>query len=603
MLALGVASNGLWHSRLSRISGLFLVLINGLILFSIFVTPLFSHKNIIRQVALLSDSISLFTLAGFVLLGAVLMSSRSGLLKKLQVVEVGTSATLLLSLIIVFGYLFQTTRILTYSIFSPTPFYIAILFACFSLAMFFLFRSKYDHSISLRSNVFIFLTLLIFSTATLVFTNLVETSLSDKNFNQSKFFQLFPTIIVGLGMILSVLLAVVMYVFAAMKTRAVMYANEVTKGLRQGKAKDEAMLESIGEGLVATGKDGNIVLINRAFEDLLGWKEADLQGKLLTHVLPILNDKGQKLEDTDVLLKKILKDGNKLSSQFLVFNQGYYQSKHGRIFPVSITISPILVEGQVIGAVEVFRDVTKEKEIDKEKTEFVSLASHQLRTPLSTINWYTEMLLSGDVGDLTDSQKKYLSEIYSGSQRMVALVNSLLNVSRLELGTFTIEPEEIDLKELVSSVAKEQEHQLAEKEINLDVNISEDLPKLQADSKLLHMVFQNLLSNAIKYTNVAGTVKIAISLEKENILVKVTDSGWGIPKDEQDKVFSKLFRASNVKEQDTEGTGLGLYIVKSVVEQSGGSIHFESEENKGTTFFITFPKTGMKKKEGSRHLS
>lgn len=445
--------------------------------------------------------------------------------------------------------------------------------------------------------------------STIFLSRFIQKFFEDPNFDQREFFYILPSLILSIGIIASVLLAMVLFVYALMHTSAVAYANEVTKGLRQAKAKDEAMLESIGEGLVATGKDGNIILVNRAFERLLGWREEEAQGKLFTHLVPMLDETGKKVEYADRPIQKILKKG----IESITATTAYYKTKNERLFPVAITISPIVVEGEIIGAVEVFRDISKEKEIDKEKTEFVSLASHQLRTPLSTINWYTEMLLSGDVGKLTENQKKYLNEIYVGSQRMVALVNSLLNVSRLEMGTMIIEPEEVDVVALAEDVVKEQKPSLEARKIFLEEHFGANIPKIMADPKLLRMVFQNLLSNAVKYTHPEGHIKISIELRppsvglvftsKGEILIKVSDSGMGIPKEEQDRVFSKLFRASNVRAEDTEGTGLGLYIVKSVVEQSGGTVYFESEENKGTTFFVVLPTEGMKKKTGTKRLT
>ncbi len=251
-----------------------------------------------------------------------------------------------------------------------------------------------------------------------------------------------------------------------------------------------------------------------------------------------------------------------------------------------------------------FQDVTKEMEIDKAKTEFVSLASHQLRTPLSAINWYTEMLLAGDAGSINDDQKKYLNEIYNGNHRMVELVNALLNVSRLDLGTFAVEPEPTNLIALAGSVTDEQRSTVAEKKINLVTNFDTKIPVIPLDKKLIRIVFQNLLSNAVKYTPNGGQVEFTLMLQKDEVLAKVSDTGYGIRKSQQDKIFTKLFRADNVREKDTEGTGLGLYLVKAIVEDAvEGRIWFESEENKGSTFFVTLPLKGMRRKLGNKDLS
>lgn len=243
-------------------------------------------------------------------------------------------------------------------------------------------------------------------------------------------------------------------------------------------------------------------------------------------------------------------------------------------------------------------------EIDKAKSEFVSLASHQLRTPLSAINWYSEMLLAGDAGALNEEQKKFVDEIYAGNQRMVELVNALLNVSRLELGTFLVEPAPTDVAALAQSVIDEQKPEIARKQQQFTASLASGLPQYQMDQKLLRMVVQNLLSNAVKYTPEHGTVSLDLSRASDGALrLRVADTGYGIPKEQQKKIFSKLFRADNVRAMDTEGTGLGLYIVKSIIDHAGGSIRFESEEGKGTTFFVEFPAEGMKKRAGTKSLS
>jgi signal transduction histidine kinase len=239
--------------------------------------------------------------------------------------------------------------------------------------------------------------------------------------------------------------------------------------------------------------------------------------------------------------------------------------------------------------------------IDKAKTEFVSLASHQLRTPLTSIGWYAEMLLAEDAGSINDEQKNYLNEIYKGNQRMVELVNSLLNVSRIDLGTFAIDPEAVNLEMLAQSVAQEQRPQTVAKKITLTLELAQSLPTMNADPKLLRIILQNLLSNAIKYTPDEGNVTLRINSKDKKVFIEVADTGYGVPDDQKDKIFTKLFRADNVREKDTEGTGLGLYLVKAIVEETGGSVWFESEQNKGTTFFVTLP-IEMHKKAGAKPI-
>ena len=254
------------------------------------------------------------------------------------------------------------------------------------------------------------------------------------------------------------------------------------------------------------------------------------------------------------------------------------------------------------GVIVVFRDVSKEYELDKAKTEFVSLASHQLRTPLSAINWYAEMLLDGTAGKMSKDANDYIREIYEGNQRMVELVNSLLDVSRLELGKLSNNAEPTDFIALVNSLEKELQTMIVSKKLSFSKKLPSKMNAVSADPKLLRMIVQNLLSNAVKYTPDNGTVSVQLRDANEHDIKKsgrrvttpalffsVADTGYGIPAAQQAKIFSKLFRADNVRTLDVEGTGLGLYIVKEVIKKLGGAVWFESKESVGTTFYVVLP--------------
>jgi PAS domain S-box-containing protein len=358
-----------------------------------------------------------------------------------------------------------------------------------------------------------------------------------------------------------------------------------SKNILQKTAIDEAVLESIGDGLVVMDKLGVITYVNPALERMVGWTSDEIIGNSIVDTLILEKEKGEKVSYNEEILSKVLAGGIVVAD---LTNPFYHVRKDKSTFPISTTVSPILLEGEIIGAVMTFRDITKEKEIDKTKTEFVSLASHQLRTPLSTINWYTEMLLSGDVGVLTEDQVKYLKEIYRGSRRMVSLVNALLSVSRMDLGTFVLEPEPTDFAQLIQNVITEQQFHIGRKMLVVSSTFQESLPLINADPKLLSMVVQNVLSNAVKYTPDEGSIDLTLALtpNKEAIRLTIVDTGYGIPKKQQGQIFTKLFRADNVREKETEGTGLGLYIAKTIIDNSEGKLWFESEENKGTTFYL-----------------
>lgn len=391
---------------------------------------------------------------------------------------------------------------------------------------------------------------------------------------------------------------------------------ERTKDLEQTKARNEAILASIGDGLVVVDKEGKISYINKSFEEMLGWKAQEIIGKSMIEVVPREDLNGLEVSFKERILTLVL-SGEKFIADLA--NSFYYIRKNKTRFPASSIVAPVVLDGKIVGAVEVFRDITKEKEIDKAKTEFVSLASHQLRTPLTTTSWYTEMILSGDVGKVSKEQKKYLQEIHRSNQRMVELVNTLLDVSRIELGTLLIEPTQTDIIALAQSVLDEQKPRIEEKKLVLVQKLNKESSMFLTDSKLLRMVFQNLLTNAVSYTPTGGRIEFTISFDdKKSILIKVSDTGYGIPKNQQHQIFAKLFRADNVRDKDTGGTGLGLYIVKSIVENSGGKIWFESphgnptviakksvdgEETPGTTFYVTLPLKSQKKPISASSLS
>jgi signal transduction histidine kinase len=266
-------------------------------------------------------------------------------------------------------------------------------------------------------------------------------------------------------------------------------------------------------------------------------------------------------------------------------------------------------------------DLSKHKELSRAKTDFVALASHQLRTPLSIIKWYIDFLITGDAGAITDEQKKYLKEVYASNERLIELVNGLLDASRIDLGTFSIEPEPTNIIERAETALVKFLPQIKQKNIILKKNFDE-FPIINLDPRLTKIVFENIISNAVKYTPPEGTIHFSIKKTEKDIYIKISDTGCGIPREQQPKVFTKLFRADNVKKIEASGTGLGLYIVKAVIEKSGGKIWFESpslelllakgeknadipidKRNRGTTFFFTIPLKGMKSKPGTKKLT
>ena len=242
-----------------------------------------------------------------------------------------------------------------------------------------------------------------------------------------------------------------------------------------------------------------------------------------------------------------------------------------------------------IGQLFVFRDVTHEREVDRMKSEFVSLVSHELRTPLTSINGYADMLLEGDAGDINDEQTDFLRVIKRNSERLSLLINELLDVSRIEAGALKLSISRINIAELVYEVVKSIRPQIESKEQELDVEMPQDVPVVMADGNRITQILTNLISNAHKYTPREGKISVVVRPESNRFRIDVKDTGIGLSKDEQERLFTKFFRADNPSTQKVAGAGLGLWITNSLVEMHGGEMTVSSTPGKGSIFSFTLP--------------
>jgi PAS domain S-box-containing protein len=365
--------------------------------------------------------------------------------------------------------------------------------------------------------------------------------------------------------------------------------------LEHEKVKSEAILSSIGHGIVAIDNERKTLFSNEGFENITGYSKKELLGQDITQFIRLEDEKGIEISAERRPIRSVLLSGKKTNSNS-VFSFNCIR-KDGSKIPVAITTTPIILDNKVIGAIEVYRDITREKQIDRAKTEFVSLASHQLRTPLASINLAAEMLMNGIAGELSKEQRKYLRTIRGSIKEMAELIETLLNVSRIESGALTINPEPTSLPNFITASLKDFSIQIEDKRLNLIKEFDQDIPILNIDRKLMQLILDNLISNAIKYTKEKDTISVTAKKSRHAVVISVSDTGYGIPSHQHSQIFTKLFRADNHLKSQTKGTGLGLYIVKACVAQYGGKVWFESEENKGTTFYVTVPLIGMKKRD------
>lgn len=235
------------------------------------------------------------------------------------------------------------------------------------------------------------------------------------------------------------------------------------------------------------------------------------------------------------------------------------------------------------------------------QSDFASITSHELRTPLSIVKWYTEILLDEDMGPLNEDQKKYLRVIESSNERAIALVTALLNVSRLELETFSVSPEPLLFTSVLEEVLKKQETKISEKKITITQEISGEPHTIPLDKGIVTLIIRSILDNAISFSKEGGKVGVSVTYSPSLLTCTVKDVGIGIKAGEQEKIFTKMFRGSNVQDE-VKGSGLSLYIAKTLLSKVGGTMFFSSKEGEGSTFTINLPATGMRKRRGSTKL-
>lgn len=339
------------------------------------------------------------------------------------------------------------------------------------------------------------------------------------------------------------------------------------------------LLDEAHDGIVVSDPalpDNPLVYVNQAFLNMSGYNRDEIIGKNCR----FLQQGNSKQESVDKLRIAIKQE------EPIVVDLINYR-KDGTEFYNELSVSPIYDENnKLIYFLGVQKDVTIEVERNKARDDFVSLVSHQLKSSPNAINWLTENL--EDTDNITQEQRSIINDIKLASQNMTDTINSLLNITRVQLGTYISAPEPISLSDVVSTLIDGLQESINKKQLSLSAEKENLDIKITADPSMLRIVIETLLSNAVKYTTDNGTVTItAKSSSNDKIMITVKDSGIGIPKEEQTHLFQKMYRASNAK--DIDGTGLGLYTLGMILVAMQGTVKLESSPESGTTFFVELP--------------
>jgi PAS domain S-box-containing protein len=363
--------------------------------------------------------------------------------------------------------------------------------------------------------------------------------------------------------------------------------------LAEEKARAEAYLSNIGEGIVAFDMKGRIILMNFAAEQILGKPIKEVLNKFFDKAFHLENSEGQWITPQDPLLAKAIRESK---PTFSVFN--YFNGNEAKI-PLATTLSPILVKGKPLGIITTFRDIRQEEAFSRSKSEFIDLASHQLRTPLTGLKWILQE--AQEMKSIDAWKKEYLKDGLTSIQRMITLVHNLLNVSRMESGSVAVNSESVNLGDFIAKLLKGEAQSFAnEKKQQIHFAKPSQPIFAEIDKQLLQQIISNLVSNSIRYSSEKTTIELRLKKRGQMIDLTIQDHGIGIRQKDIKHLFDKFFRAEEASKYSTTGSGLGLYIVLQTLKVLHGEIRCESEFGKGSTFTVTLPqKAVIKKREGN----
>jgi signal transduction histidine kinase len=318
----------------------------------------------------------------------------------------------------------------------------------------------------------------------------------------------------------------------------------------------------LNDGILAIDQDKKIFLINPAAKNILGVKTENLTGMQLKDFV--------RLSGAEFILQYLYSP-----------NKG----KKGTVFFRDLVIEVFASEGLIV-----LRDVTEESLVKKEKTDFLLSYIHQLKTSATSAKWSLKMFLSGDFGKISKEQKSVMEMLYKRNDDLISLVENLLSSIKIENGKYFYRKTLEDIMAITQSVVAHFKNEIKSKKIKFEFNEpGYNLPKIMVDREKMEFVLENLFDNSFKYTEKGGKVSALLEKDGKNIKFSIKDSGVGIPAKQQDKIFGKFFRAENANKINANGSGIGLFVAKKIIEDHHGKIWFESEEGKGSIFYFTLP--------------
>ena len=346
--------------------------------------------------------------------------------------------------------------------------------------------------------------------------------------------------------------------------------------------KFQKVADKTSDQVLITSRGGNIIYANQAAERYTGYSRKELTGRNIASFRFWGGWMGPYYYGE--LWRTVKRKKNKFTGEII------NRRKNGTKYLTRLKVYPVVDKQRKIKyMVGLEKNITAEKEIDRTRTEFITLASHQLRTPLTNISLSLEVLLRDPTNRLTECQKDCLNGIYHDIHGMADLIATLLDASKIQLGSFLIELKPVNLVDTAESALKEVLGEVYAKKLRLIKQYDEYLTPVLSDRNIIRTILHNLLTNAVRYTPEKGIITFKIKRQDKKVLFQVSDSGYGIPRKERSKVFTKYFRAGNIKDKETSGTGLGLYLTKLLVKSIQGKIRFSSCENEGTTFTVSLP--------------